>query len=135
MLIVNDDEDLARFAAKILKRHGGHTAEVTLSPKDSLDLVAKNNYDAVLIEFRIPRKEVGMNLAKMLRDRGYKGLLVAFVTMPHTFTVENMIAHGFNTCIEKSHLLKQMDMLETDPNSTRFEGDDLVYEKDKRFDD
>lgn len=132
ILIVDDNQDLANAACKLLSIYGDHTGEVALSAASALSLAAERQYGAIMIEFRLPYPEIGLNLAKKLREQGYGGLIIGLVTMPHTFTVEKMTEMGFNACLQKPLLKSHMSVLDIAPDTTCFEGNSLVYEKDRR---
>lgn len=132
LLVVDNNQELARFAIKLLNRYAGHTGEIALNPDTALSMASQHEFGAILIEFRLPHQNVGLNLAKLLREQGYNGLIIAFVTIPDTFTVEKMIEMGFNACIQKTSLAEYIDIFNIAPGTICFEGDDLVYEKDRK---
>jgi len=132
VLVVDDNKELADYAAKFLKILANHTADVALSAKEALKLASEREYGAILTEFRLPHENVGLNLAKSLRDQGFEGLIIGLVSITRTFTVEKMTEMGFNACLRKPLLEKDMDVLKMRPGTVLFEGDDLSYEKDQR---
>ena len=129
ILVVDNNQVLANFAVKYLLKYGQHTADIALGADTALTRVLGGKYDAILTEFRLPHQDVGLNLAKTLRDQGFRGLIIGLVTMPHTFTVEKMTEMGFNACLQKPLKKAHMGVLAMAPSTVCFEGDDLVYEK------
>ena len=131
VLVVDDNRELADYAVKFLKVFANHTADVAVSAKEALELASEREYGAILTEFRLPHQDVGLNLAKSLRDQGFKGLIIGLVSITRTFTVEKMTEMGFNAILRKPILEKDMDILKMKPGTVLFEGDDLSYEKNK----
>lgn len=129
-ILVVDDQDFIAKGAKMSLAMAGYTdIDIAPSVEAALALVAENDYDCIMIEFRIPKQHMGLHLARRIRDDGFKGLMIALVTVIHTFTVERMIEMGFNACIQKPLMQDSMYLLELSPDATCFDNDDFVYER------
>lgn len=129
LLVVESDKDLSRITQIYLGKTCGHSVDCALNVDSALAMAAENTYDCILIEFRLPRSEMGLNLAKLLRDNGFEGIIIALVSQPHTFTVEKMREMGFNACVDKPMTGEKLEYLNMKPGTHRFDCDDLVFEK------
>jgi DNA-binding response OmpR family regulator len=68
VLIIDDDQGLSRLVALVLRR-SGFEADVANSGDDGLKLLDGNNYDAVVLDLRMPGKD-GRQVFKEMRDGG-----------------------------------------------------------------
>ena len=66
VLIVEDEENLAKFVGLELK-HEGYEVETVLDGRSGLDAALENNYDVVLLDLMLPELN-GLEVARRLRE-------------------------------------------------------------------
>lgn len=66
VLIVEDEENLAKFVGLELK-HEGYEVETVLDGRSGLDAALENNYDAILLDLMLPELN-GLEVARRLRE-------------------------------------------------------------------
>lgn len=70
ILVVEDDEKLARTLEKGLKREGPYRIHHVTSAEDALEQTAEHRYDAMIVDWLLPEMN-GPELIEDLRDEGY----------------------------------------------------------------
>jgi DNA-binding response OmpR family regulator len=70
ILIVEDDEKLARTLEKGLKREGDYRVHHVTSAEDALEQTADHRYDTMIVDWLLPEMN-GPELIEDLRDEGY----------------------------------------------------------------
>lgn len=70
ILIIEDDEKLARTLEKGLKREGPYRIHHVTSAEDALEQTAEHRYDAMIVDWLLPEMN-GPELIEDLRDEGY----------------------------------------------------------------
>lgn len=66
VLIVEDEENLAKFVGLELK-HEGYEVETVLDGRSGLDTALENNYDVILLDLMLPELN-GLEVARRLRE-------------------------------------------------------------------
>jgi len=66
VLIVEDEENLAKFVGLELK-HEGYEVETVLDGRSGLDAALENNYDVILLDLMLPELN-GLEVARRLRE-------------------------------------------------------------------
>ena len=66
VLIVEDEENLAKFIGLELK-HEGYEVETVLDGRSGLDSALENNYDVILLDLMLPELN-GLEVARRLRE-------------------------------------------------------------------
>jgi len=66
VLIVEDEENLAKFVGLELK-HEGYEVETVLDGRSGLDLALENDYDVILLDLMLPELN-GLEVARRLRE-------------------------------------------------------------------
>ena len=66
VLIVEDEENLAKFVGLELK-HEGYEVETVLDGRSGLDAALENNYDVILLDLMLPELS-GVEVARRLRE-------------------------------------------------------------------
>lgn len=66
VLIVEDEENLAKFVGLELK-HEGYEAETVNDGRSGLDLALENDYDVILLDLMLPELN-GLEVARRLRE-------------------------------------------------------------------
>ena len=66
VLIVEDEENLAKFVGLELK-HEGYEVETVLEGRSGLDAALENNYDVILLDLMLPELN-GLEVARRLRE-------------------------------------------------------------------
>ena len=66
VLIVDDEENLAKFIGLELK-HEGYEVETVLDGRSGLDSALENNYDVILLDLMLPELN-GLEVARRLRE-------------------------------------------------------------------
>ncbi|HBP97844.1 response regulator transcription factor [Leuconostoc lactis] len=66
VLIVEDEENLAKFVGLELK-HEGYEVETVLDGRSGLDAAMENNYDVILLDLMLPELN-GLEVARRLRE-------------------------------------------------------------------
>ncbi|MEX0380265.1 response regulator transcription factor [Leuconostoc sp. MS02] len=66
VLIVEDEENLAKFVGLELK-HEGYEVETVLDGRSGLDAAIENNYDVILLDLMLPELN-GLEVARRLRE-------------------------------------------------------------------
>ena len=66
VLIVEDEENLAKFVGLELK-HEGYEVETVLDGRSGLDAALENNYDVILLDLMLPELN-GLQVARRLRE-------------------------------------------------------------------
>lgn len=70
LLMVDDDEDFARAAAKVL-RDAGHEIAIELDPEKAIDAMKQKLPDLVILDVMFPDdSSAGFNLARQMRQDG-----------------------------------------------------------------
>ncbi|MBK8171323.1 MAG: response regulator transcription factor [Sandaracinaceae bacterium] len=89
LLLVEDDERLARFVMEFLEKHSVTTTLVS-DGNEAIREATKTNYDAVVLDIMLPGKD-GIEVCRSLRERSSVPIL--FVTAR---TEESDRVHGFD---------------------------------------
>ncbi|WP_220741096.1 response regulator transcription factor [Leuconostoc miyukkimchii] len=66
VLIIEDEENLAKFVGLELK-HEGYEVETVLDGRSGLDAALENNYDVILLDLMLPELN-GLEVARRLRE-------------------------------------------------------------------
>jgi CheY-like chemotaxis protein len=74
LLAVDDDDDVVEFIVAYLEPFGFDVATATTSAQ-ALEIAGSRELDLVLCDVGMP-KQSGFDLARALRDRGYRGKIV-----------------------------------------------------------
>ena len=69
VLVVEDEERIARFLVKGLRR-AGHAADHAATGHAALDALARERYDVVTLDLRLPDVD-GLDVLRALRTRGH----------------------------------------------------------------
>ena len=67
VLVVDDEEEFVTTLAERMETRGMNVS-TTVSPKDALDIVAKESFDAVVLDLQMPEMD-GLEVLKILKKR------------------------------------------------------------------
>jgi DNA-binding NtrC family response regulator len=67
VLLVDDEEEFVTTLAERMETRGMNVS-TTVSPKDALDIVAKESFDAVVLDLQMPEMD-GLEVLKILKKR------------------------------------------------------------------
>ncbi len=99
ILLVEDDE----FIARMVRMRLGlleHDIQHAENGQEAVDLALASDYDLVLMDMHMPVMD-GHEATKTLRDKGYKGLIVALTASVMSADSEKAIKSGCDDCISK----------------------------------
>lgn len=99
VLLVEQDESLARLAKFHLSHLNADVEHIKESERAS-DLVAKNQYDVILIDVEMEDGQ-GLEAVKKLRSQGYSQTIVAFSALVHDGEREKSLAAGCDLVLAK----------------------------------
>lgn len=99
ILIVEDDPGHQKLLELYLRRMGCD-CDACFDGKTGLDMALQNSYAILFIDINIPEMD-GFMLATQLRDRGYKGPLVAVTALKMEGIKRNALKVGYNDFLEK----------------------------------
>ena len=66
VLLIEDERKVASFIARSL-RENGYTVDVSETGEKGLEMASRINYDAILLDLRLPRMS-GLQVCRELRD-------------------------------------------------------------------
>ena len=114
VLIVEDVDFIANIAKKILTS-AEVESDIALTPSDAKKRVETTEYDAILMDFGLPEM-TGLELTKVLREKGYSRPIVGLTANPDEYQVEDMKASGLNACLGKPLTTDDIKLLSIDPS-------------------
>ncbi len=99
ILLVEDDEFIARMMTMRLELQG-HTIELAVNGQEAVDMAMVGNYDLILMDMHMPVMD-GHEATQTLRDKGYRGIIVAVTASVMSADSEKAIKSGCDDCIPK----------------------------------
>ncbi len=99
ILLVDDQESFSRLAEHHLKQMN---AEVTLATngQEAIEKTNSQIFDVILMDIEMPVMD-GLIAVKQLRERGYRGSVVAITAHSEPADRERLLAAGFNGYLAK----------------------------------
>lgn len=109
-LLIVDDDSIARDVMKLILSKD-YDLEEAFSYDSAMEILEKEKFDAVLLDIMLGRDKIGINIAKMLRERDdYKNTpLIAVTALAMTGDKERILASGCSHYISKP--FKKNDLL------------------------
>jgi PAS domain S-box-containing protein len=109
-LLIVDDDSIARDVMKLILSKD-YELEEAFSYDSAMETLEKKKYDAVLLDIMLGRDKIGINIARMLREReDYKNTpLIAVTALAMTGDKERILASGCSHYISKP--FKKNDLL------------------------
>ncbi len=99
LLLVEDDELIRRMVSLRLKRQG-HRVDLALDGRQGLEMALAGGYDLVLMDMYMPEMD-GHEAVRRLRERGYRGAIVAVTASAMSRDSQAAIASGCDHIITK----------------------------------
>ena len=99
ILLVEDDEFMQRMISLRLRRLG-HEVDSAVNGKEALNMAMMGSYDLILMDMQMPVMD-GYQASKSLRERGYKGQIVAVTASAMREDSEKAIRSGCDSVITK----------------------------------
>jgi len=106
ILIVEDEEKLARNVAKVLRKHLDAAVDISTDGQDGCHMAMSEPYDAILLDLMLPKKD-GLSILQELRKQNISTPVLIMTARDGT---ENVIA-GLNAGSD-DYLTKPFDMAE-----------------------
>jgi len=108
-IVVIDDESNILEMSKAILENKGFTVDVFSNGKDGLEMIRKNNYDAIIVDIRMPGEIDGKNLYKKIKEEkpGIENKIV-FITGD----IISEDTRDFLKNIRNSYVLKPFDIEE-----------------------
>lgn len=109
-LLIVDDDSIARDVMKLILSKD-YELEEAFSYDSAMETLVKEKFDGVLLDIMLGRDKIGINIAKMLREReDYKSTpLIAVTALAMTGDKERILASGCSHYISKP--FKKNDLL------------------------
>ncbi|MBP7542461.1 MAG: response regulator [Ignavibacteriaceae bacterium] len=109
-LLIVDDDSIARDVMKLILSKD-YDLEEAFSYDSAMETLEKEKFDAVLLDIMLGRDKIGINIAKMLREReDYKNTpLIAVTALAMTGDKERILGSGCSHYISKP--FKKNDLL------------------------
>lgn len=107
-LIVDDDESVLKNFSRLLREDGFEVRAVETG-KEAVDLVDKQSFDVVLIDFKLPDID-GAELLEAIRGRIGKAVKIMITGFPTTELENKVIDLGIDAYVIKP--IKPDDLLE-----------------------
>ncbi|MGH9321923.1 MAG: response regulator [Vicinamibacteria bacterium] len=111
ILVVEDHPDVAKMMQTMIGMLG-HTAEISGSMGETLDVVARETFDLLFVDFRLPDGS-GSDLLKAISARG--PVKAVLLTAYDTSSLGPDSTEGFSACLRKpvemDELRKTIDRL------------------------
>jgi len=99
ILLVEDDEFIRRMIElRLLLR--GHEIELADNGEIAVSKALANSYNLILMDMHMPVMD-GHRATEALRERGYKGLIVAVTASAMSAESEKAMVSGCDDCITK----------------------------------
>ena len=99
ILMVEDDEYISRMLNMRLGLRG-HDIDHAVNGQEAVDKALAENYELILMDMHMPVMD-GHEATQILRDKGYKGLIVAVTASAMSADSEKAIKSGCDDCITK----------------------------------
>jgi len=99
ILLVEDDEFISRMINMRLQLRG-HQVDLAVNGEEALNKALTNSYDVILMDMHMPIMD-GHAATAALRERGYKGLIVAVTASAMSADSDKAIRSGCDGCITK----------------------------------
>lgn len=111
ILLAEDDEFISRMINMRLALRG-HEIELAVNGQEALDKAVSGNYDLILMDMHMPVMD-GHEATRILRDKGYDGLIVAVTASVMSADSEKAINSGCDEYIPKPIGADFEDQVET----------------------
>ena len=99
ILLVEDDEFIRRMINMRLQLRG-HEVDSAINGEDGFNKALISSYDLILMDMHMPVMD-GHEATAALRDKGYKGLIVAVTASAMSADSDKAIRSGCDGCITK----------------------------------
>ena len=99
VLLVEDDEYISRMISLRLAMRG-HETEIAVNGQEGVDKALAGNYDLLLMDMHMPVMD-GHTATILLRNQGYKGLIVAVTASVMCAETDKAIESGCDDYISK----------------------------------
>jgi len=99
ILIVEDDEFITRMLNLRLSMQG-HEIEEAVNGKEGMEKALANDYELILMDMHMPVMD-GHEATLTLREKGYKGLIVAVTASVMSADTDKAISSGCDLYIPK----------------------------------
>lgn len=129
-LLVDDQPLLAKLAMHYLRELNAEVMHVD-SAKQALELLEHKPFDVVLMDIRMPEMD-GATALRLLRERGYRGRVIAFTAISGADERAQLLAAGFDEHVTKpfdrDSLEKMLEWLRAEPLVSTFAEDPAMAE-------
>ena len=98
-LIVEDDQDIAKFIDKGLKIEGFVT-QVAFDGEEALDLIESNDYDVVILDLMLP-KISGEKVLSGMREEGINTPVIVLTAKTEISSKVEALDHGADDYLTK----------------------------------
>lgn len=99
ILLAEDDEFISRMINMRLTLRG-HEIDLAVNGQEALDKALSGNYDLILMDMHMPVMD-GHEATRILREKGYDGLIVAVTASVMSADSEKAIKSGCDEYIPK----------------------------------
>jgi len=99
ILLAEDDEYISRMI-KLRLTLRGHKVDVVANGQEAVDKTLAGNYALILMDMHMPVID-GHEATRILRDKGYTGLIVAVTASVMSADSEKAVKSGCNAYIAK----------------------------------
>lgn len=99
ILLAEDDEYISRMM-KLRLTMRGHDIDQVINGKEAVEKALANNFDLILMDMHMPVMD-GHEATRTLRDKGYKGLILAVTASVMSADSDKAIDSGCDHYIPK----------------------------------
>ena len=79
VLLVDDDEDMARITERWLKK-AGHEVKIALSGQEALDCLAAGKPDLIVLDYAMPGMDGGRTFQAIRAEEAFRDIPIVFRT-------------------------------------------------------
>lgn len=100
VLVIDDEPDLLELVRHFLERFGDMKIETSLSCKEALGIVARKEYDAIVVDYYMP-EITGIDFLKILRAKGDTTPIIIFTGVGREHAAIEAINNGADFFLQK----------------------------------
>jgi len=95
VLIVDDEEEVRNVTRLFLERFGDMEVTTSSSAKESLALLSKGSFDAIIVDYDMPEIN-GIEFLKILRSKGDTTPVIIFTGVGREYAAIEALNNGAN---------------------------------------